>query len=166
MVETVIPLIVTIASGLLCVYWFRYACLLILVAKSPRDYARGVELANQLRFSAVQIALRKSATELPSLKKALDRDFRVLNRLLVCVAASTEHEEAIERLMLRINYWTMRAWCSATWRISPAVARRALQEMAVIVAHFASTLGERLAQVRSSVHDASVLSSATNCARL
>ena len=49
--------------------------------------------------------------------------------------------------MLRINYWTMGAMCSASCRVAPAAARRALQEMALVVAHFASTLGEKLARV-------------------
>ena len=149
MIETIIPIFVILGSGLLFAYWFRCACLLILVAKSPRDYAKGVELANRLSFSAVQLALRNSPTDLASLQDALDFDFRILTRLLLYAAASHHHQETIERLMLRINYWTIRTWCSITWRFSPQAARRALQEMAVIVAHFASTLGERLAQTRS-----------------
>ena len=147
MLETSISVIVVVGSGLLFVYWFRCACLLILVAKSPRDYAKGIEIANQLGFSEVQLALRNSAIDLPSLRKALDLDFSILSRLLK-FAASPRHQ-AIERLMLRINYWTMRAWYFVTWRISPRAARCALQEMALIVAHFASTLGERLAQMQS-----------------
>jgi hypothetical protein len=149
MLETIIPLVVIVGSGVLFAYWFRCACLLILVAKSPRDYAKGVEIANQLSFSEVQIALRNSAADLPKLKKALDLDFRILSRLLLYAATSPQHQETVERMMLRIDYWTVRAWCSITWRVSPQVARRALQEMALIVAHFASTLGEHLAQVRS-----------------
>jgi hypothetical protein len=147
--ETIVPVIVIVGSGLLFAYWFRCACLLILVAKSPRDYARGVEIANQLSFSEVQTALRNSATDLPGLKRALDLDFRVVSGLLLYASAPPQKQEAVERLMLRINYRMMRAWCSAIWRFSPRVARRALQEMALIVAHFASTLGERLAQVHS-----------------
>jgi hypothetical protein len=147
MLETIIPVIVIVGSGVLFAYWFRCACLLILVAKSPRDYAKGVEIANQLSFSEVQTALRNSSMDLPSLQKALDLDFRILSRLLLYAATSPQHQE-IERFMLRIDYWAIRAWCSITWRFSPRIARRALQEMALIVAHFASTLGERLAQVR------------------
>jgi hypothetical protein len=149
MLESITPVLVIAGSGLLFAYWFRCACLLILVAKSPRDYAKGVEVANQLNFSEVQIALRKSDADLPGLKKALDLDFRILSHLLVYAAISPQHEQTVERLMLRINYLTIRTWCSITWRFSPRAARRALQEMALIVAHFASTLGERLAQVQS-----------------
>lgn len=148
MVETLIPIIVTIGSCLLFAYWFRCACLLILVAKTPRDYANGVAIANQLTFTEVQEALRNSpAADLPSLKAALDRDFRLLRHLLkYAAAASMKPEEAIERRMLSIDYWTMAAWCSVNSRVSPPVARRALQEMALVVTHFASTLGEKLAQ--------------------
>jgi hypothetical protein len=147
MLETIIPVGVTIGSLILYAYWFRCACLLILVAKSPRDYAKGVEIANQLTFSDVQSALNNSAADLTKLKESLDRDFRVLSRLLQYGTGSPAPQEAIERRMLRANYWAVGAWCWVSMRISPRASRRALQEMAVILAHFASTLGEQLARV-------------------
>lgn len=144
MIETAI---VTIVSCLLFVYWFRRACLLILVAKTPRDYAKGVAIANQLTFPEVQTALNiGAAVDLLGLKDALDRDFRLLSYLLRYAAAAPPHQEAVERRMLRINYWAMAVWCSATGGVRPMAARRALQEMALVVAHFASTLGESLAR--------------------
>ena len=57
MLETIAPSIVTIGSCMLFGFWFRRACLLILVAKAPRDYAKGVAIANQLAFPEVQEAL-------------------------------------------------------------------------------------------------------------
>jgi len=147
MIETAI---VTIVSCLLFAYWFRRACLLILVAKSPRDYAKGVAVANQLTFPEVQTALSTDVTaDLRGLKDALDRDFRLLSYLLRYAAAAPPCTEAIERRMLRINYWIMTTWCIASWRISPRTSRRAIQEMALVVAHFASVLGESLARLQS-----------------
>ena len=129
MVETVTTTIVMTASCLLFVFWFRSACLLILVAKPPRDYARGVAIANQLAFQEVQEGLcNTTSADLRSLREALDRDFRVLSYLLK--HATAIRDDATERLMLRVDYWTMGAWCWATSRGSPLAARRALQEMA------------------------------------
>jgi hypothetical protein len=80
MLESVAPTLVTIGSCLLFAFWFRRACLLILVAKAPRDYAKGVAIANQLTFPEVQAALHRSMTaDLRPLRDALDRDFRILS---------------------------------------------------------------------------------------
>ncbi len=148
MLENVATAVVAVASCVLFVFWFRSACLLILVAKPARDYARGVAIANQLTFREVQEALCNNASaDLQTLTAALDRDFLVLSYLLK--HAAVIRDSAIERRMLWIDYWTMRAWCSAASRVSPLVARRALQEMAMVVAHFASTLGEQLALGRT-----------------
>jgi hypothetical protein len=153
MVETVTSIVVTMASGILFLFWFRSACLLILVAKAPWDYARGVAIANQLAFKEVQEALCNPArTDLRPLRDSLDRDFRILVYLLKHAPAI--HDNRIERRMLWINYWSMGAWCSGISRFSPLMARRALQEMAMVVAHFASTLGEQLAVGNSRAGDA------------
>jgi hypothetical protein len=153
MPENLITAIVVAVSCLLFAFWFRSACLLILVAKPTRDYARGVAIANQLAFREVQEALcNPNSADLRKLRDALDRDFRVLSYLLK--HAGAVHDSVLERRMLWIDYWAMGAWCSAASLISPLKARRALQEMAMVVAHFASTLGEQLAIGRARPGDA------------
>ena len=47
--------------------------------------------------------------------------------------------------MLEINYRVMRAWYSVSRRFSPAAAARAIEEMSMVVAHFANSMGERSA---------------------
>jgi hypothetical protein len=37
----------------------------------------------------------------------------------------------------------MRAWYSVSRRFSPAAAARAIEEMSLVVAHFANSMGER-----------------------
>lgn len=144
MFESITTFVVTAASTLLFAFWFRSACLLILVAKPPRDYARGVAIANQLAFGEVQEALCSSAlAQFRPLKDALDEDFRVILYLLK--HATVNPVNAIETRMLRVDYWAMSIWSATMLRLSPRSARRALQEMAMIVAHFANTLGEQLA---------------------
>ena len=153
MIENISTIIICAASGVLFFIWFRSACLLILVAKPPRDYARGIEIANQLAFREVQQALRSATVaDFRSVRSALDRDFRIVCYLLEHTSA--RHTSAVERGMLRLDYRTMGAWYSANSRISPRRARRALQEMALVVAHFAGTLGEQLATARALPGDA------------
>jgi hypothetical protein len=132
------------SSVLLFGYWFRYTCLLILSARTTRDYAASVAMANQLSFLEVQAQLREIANpELDRLKDALDRDYKVLTYLLKNAANSSDGQDALEKRMLEINYKLMQNWYSVSRRFSPAAAARALDEMASVVAHFANSMGER-----------------------
>ena len=79
MMEFVATVIITTSSAALFAYWFRYTCKLILSAKTTRDYAASVAMANQLGFLQVQTVLRDLASaDLGALKDTLDRDYQVL----------------------------------------------------------------------------------------
>ena len=146
MIELMATAVITAGSVLLFGYWFRYTCLLILSAKTTRDYAASVAMANQLNFPAVQAQLRDtSIADLDGLKASLDRDYEVLTYLLKHSANPCKGEDAIEKRMLEINYRMMRAWYSVSRQFSPAAATRALDEMSTVVAHFANSMGERAA---------------------
>ena len=145
MIENLATLVIIFSSFLLFVYWFRYACLLILTAKTTLDYAAAVVTVNQLDFPKVQLKLRDKAVDLDRLKDALDRDYEVLIYLLKNAANSPTGEAAIERRMLEIYYRLTRAWYTATSRFSPPTACRALGEMSIVLAHFANAMGERVA---------------------
>lgn len=146
MIELMATVIITAGSVLLFGYWFRYTCLLILSARTTRDYAAQVATANQLNFPAVQSMLRDTAiADLDRLKDSLDRDYKVLTYLLKNSANPGTGEDAIEKHMLEIDYRMMRAWYSVSRQFSPAAAMRALDEMSVVVAHFANSMGERSA---------------------
>jgi hypothetical protein len=144
MIENVATLVVTFSSFLLFAYWFRYACFLILTAKTTHDYADAVAVANRLNFPKVQLKLWGEAVDLDRLKDALDRDYKVLIYLLKNAANAPTGEAAVEKRMLEIYYWLMRAWYRATSRFSPATAGRALGEMSIVLAHFANAMGERV----------------------
>ena len=144
MTELIATVIITASSVALFAYWFRYTCVLILSAKTTRDYAPTVATANQLGFLQVQSVLRDPASaDLDALRDCLDRDYKVLTYLLSHTANPSTGDAAIEKRMLEINYRMMRAWYSMSHRFSPAAARRALDEMSNVVAHFANTMGER-----------------------
>ena len=58
MFQSITTIALTAGSVLLLGYWFRYTCLLILSAKTTRDFAGEVAEANQLSFLEVQARLR------------------------------------------------------------------------------------------------------------
>ena len=137
MIELVATSIITLSSVALFVYWFRYTCLLMLSAKTAQDYAGDVAMANQLSFPEVQARLREDrATDLGGLQTALDRDFAMVTYLLEHAANPSQGSAALENKMLQINYKAMRLWFSISR------SRKALEEMASVVAHSANAMGE------------------------
>src|SRR5215470_9375677 len=102
-IELVATTIVIASSAALFAYWFRYTCLLILSAKTTRDYAASVAMANQLSFVQVQSALRETSSDLEKLKDALDRDYKVLTYLLKNAANPSSGDTAIEDRMLEVD---------------------------------------------------------------
>jgi hypothetical protein len=145
MMELIATIMITASSVLLFGYWFRYTCLLVLSTKTVRDYASDVATANQLGFLEIQSQLRAGSPELDRLRGLLDRDYAVLASLLKHSSAASPKNLGIETRMLEINYRLMGAWYRVSSRFSAAAARRALDEMSMVVAYFANTMGERAA---------------------
>jgi hypothetical protein len=140
MLELIVTVLITASSALLFGYWFRYTCLLILSARTTRDYAADVAQANQLNFLQVQAELRSQPVELDRLQASLDRDYAVINNLI-----QSNGEWGMEDRMLQLNYRLMGAWCAVSRRFSADMGRQALDEMSTIIAHFANGIGERAA---------------------
>ena len=142
MVQTATTAVLMVGSLLLLGYWFRYTCLLILSAKTTRDYAAEVAEANQLSFLEVQARLRAEvpAVNLDNLHAALDRDYARITELL---KAGSGQDLPLEDRMMQMNYRVTQMWYRATRRISSSAARNALDEMSMMVSHFANSMGER-----------------------
>ena len=144
MLELIVTLVITVSSVLMLGYWFRYSCLLILSAETTRDYAADIATANQLSFLQVQAELRdQQPADLNRLQASLDRDMAVVTYLIQ--NTSGQGEWGMEARMLKLNYRLMSTWCSVSQRFSPEAGRRALDEMSMIVSHFANSLGEQAA---------------------
>ena len=127
-----------LSSVLLFAYWFRYTCLLILSAKTARDYAMQVATDNGLSFAGVQATLREAVSaDLDGLQSMLDRDYALVARMMTQIGDS-----GVETRMLAINYKIAGAWYRVSRRFSPQSARQALEEMSMVVAHFANSVGE------------------------
>jgi len=143
--ELIATIVITASSILLFGYWFRYTCLLVLSTKTVRDYAGEVATANQLSFLEIQSQLRGGSPELDRLRGLLDRDYAVLSSLLKYSSGASAKDLGIETRMLEINYRLMGVWYRVSSRFSTAAARRALEEMSLVVAYIANTMGERAA---------------------
>jgi hypothetical protein len=143
MLELIVTVLITVSSALLFGYWFRYTCLLILSARTTRDYAAEIAQVNQLSFLQVQAQLRDQPVHLDRLQAALDRDYAAITNLIQ--NASGQGDWGMEDRMLQLNYRLMGAWCGISRRFSNEMGRRALDEMSTIIAHFANAMGERAA---------------------
>jgi hypothetical protein len=139
--------ITAVLSGSLFFYWFRYACVLILRARSTRDYATAVAQANALQFPQVQQKLEAiTAAQLPSLdvlQRAIDRDYKLLIWLMRHGVEFRTTGRQVEHKMLLLDYQLLRAWYTCSRRMSVRRGRHALGEMVNIVRHFAGMMGER-----------------------
>ena len=138
MMETLVTAAVTVSSIFLFCYWFRYTCQLILSAATSRDYFTSVAQVHQLGFLEARQQLGQGALDLDRLKSMLDRDYAVLARLM-------ENADGVEQRMLAVHYSLAGAWYKASRSVSPAAARKALQEMSSVVAYFANSFGEAAA---------------------
>ena len=143
MIEFITTVIITGSSVLLFGYWFRYTCLLILSAKTTRDFAGQVAAANQLGFLAVQTQLRAASVNLDSLRDTLDRDYAVVSSMLKQVRGSSIEGSSLETSMLALNYRVMRGWYRVSSVFSPTAACKALEEMSMVIAHFANAMGQQ-----------------------
>jgi hypothetical protein len=146
MVELSATIIITVSSVVLFAYWFRYTCLLILSARTARDYTTDVAYSNQLGFPEVQAQLQQGTSpDLDGLRAALDNDYRVVRQLLKYMPKAEEGPSALETHMLAINYRLMGTWYQVSRHFSASLAVRALNEMSMVVAHFANQIGEQAA---------------------
>jgi hypothetical protein len=133
--------ILIIASSLaLFVYWFRYSCILILRNRSEAAEAASVVLDSRFSFAEVRERL-KSGFALDPLQASLERDYRVLTYLIEH-AAGLELESLEDRLLM-FDYRVMQCVYRLTRTMAPLRARKALSEMATVVAVLAHRIGEQ-----------------------
>jgi hypothetical protein len=143
MTELIATIVITASSVLLFGYWFRYTCMLILSAETSLEFARNLATSSQLAFVQVQSQLSEGEANLDRLRVSLDRDYAILSGMLEKTAHLGVNDANIEQRMLQLNYKVAAARFSLTNRFSNSAARGALQEMSMVVAHFANVMGER-----------------------
>jgi hypothetical protein len=139
MFETAITLGILLGSMLMFGYWFRYTCLLILSARTAKDYTAAAARANGLSFPEVQQQLQAAGfVELDRLQASLNADYARVSELL-----GAREDASLEDRMLLLHYSAAQVLFKVTRPLAPAAARGALTEMAAVVSHFANALGEK-----------------------
>lgn len=139
-------ILIIVVSLVLFLYWFRYTCVLILSTRTTKDYGAEVAQANQLSFVGIQNALEEpEAEDLDSLRRSLDRDYRLVTSLMKQASGLEVGGDPLEEIMLRMDFRVMKICYGISRSFSQAQSRAALVEMTQIVAHFANAFGERAA---------------------
>jgi hypothetical protein len=135
-------LILTI-SALLLIYWFRYACSLVLSTQRQSNHIAQVAAVNGLTFLVVATQLRMGATGLDVLSKSLDRDYLVLMYLLR--HARGRRLDSMEPRLLLWEHHFLQVWYRFVRRFSAAQARKALEERSRILNYLAHQMGRAAA---------------------
>jgi hypothetical protein len=141
-------IMIAVSVGLL-IYWFRYTCSLILRAKPARDYTQEVATANELRFLEIQqdLPFVEGRSQLDHVRKTLERDYRILSFLLRHTASLHAETDFLEQNLLVLHFTLTKAYYALICAVSQSEGKRAIQEMAGVVSHFANRMGERGAAV-------------------
>jgi len=143
-VDLFVNAVLSASSVALFCYWFRYTCLLILAAETPRDYSEEVAESNKLAFLEVRAELRRHPSDLVRLHESLERDFAILAHVLDQRHA-VRFDPRFEDVILTIHFRAMSLCFRLTRNNLQEFALDALEEMSVVVVHLANELGERQA---------------------
>jgi hypothetical protein len=126
-----VSILIIVLSLALLVYWLRYTCLLLLSeATTATDTSFSLFSFHRIRR---QLAAGGS---MHGLHKNLDRDYRVLTYL----GSKTGALSAVDAQLLVWDYRLMRCWHAVTRTAFPVQSRKALEEMADVLAILASKL--------------------------
>jgi len=126
--------LITAVSVILLCYWFRYSCLLLLRNRSEQA---GAPVDNRFSFWEVRKRL-DTAPDLDPLRLSLERDYRIVTYLLQHTAGLGT--QSLEDRLLQLDYKLMHQWYTLTHTAAPQQARRALSEMAAVVACLAQKM--------------------------
>jgi hypothetical protein len=130
-------LLISAVSLVFLIYWFRYSCLLLLRNQGVEST---MSYGERFGFPEVQERLL-TERDLDPLHRALQRDYRVMSYLLR--HASRLEAQSVEDRMLLLDYRLMQSWYTLTRTAAPEQARRALREMASVLACVARRMGEQ-----------------------
>jgi hypothetical protein len=138
--------IIVVFSLLMLGYWFRYACLLLLNTKLPKDHSNPVWAVHQLQVFEIQNRLASTANveQLDELKRLLDRDYQLIMYLIRHGANFKTTGHDLRQRILILNYQLLKLLYGFS-KLSDSPSRKHLQEMVNVIAYFATILGERSA---------------------
>lgn len=141
-----VSILIIAVSLVLFLYWFRYSCVLILNTRTTRDYSAEVAQTNQLCFVDVREILDDArTTDLDAVQQCLEKDYELVSSLMKQAGDLQVGGSTLEEAMLRIDFRLMKIAYGIAKKFSDEKSRSALDEMSLIVAHFANSFGERAA---------------------
>lgn len=141
-------ILVVLLTALLFAYWFRYTCILILSARTVRNYSRLVAEANGLTFLHSRTVLNElDRPRLDAVRQSLDRDFALVTYLLKHGGGFSVAGHSFDHFMLRLDYRLLSLWYQVVRTLSTGLARQSLLEMTNVISHLANAMGERVAIV-------------------
>jgi hypothetical protein len=138
-----LSLSILLTTVILAIYWFRYACSLMLqLAEDDRRAAAALAEKNWLRFPAyAEDANRCGRYETVGLCRALDRDYRHLMYL----AGSDGMEISLsERCLMAADYHLMSMWFRLSRCLRLPFATCAFCEMVGVLLYLSHAVGRRL----------------------
>jgi len=143
-IEMATGLLILTISVLLLVYWFHYACSLLLGAKRESNRIAYVAAVNGLSFLEVEAQLKIGEIGLDVLAKTLDHDYQVLLYLL----RNTRGRELawMESRLLLWHHLVLRIWYLCVRRISAERGRKALEERSRILNYLAHQMSRPAAR--------------------
>ena len=141
--------LIVVACVAVLVFGFRCACLMVLNARSVRDYASDVAKANQLGFLEVKHALKQSprGAQLDPLAQRLEHDYRLLTYLLRHGPAFQALRDRAKQRLVMLNFQLLKASYAFTRTVLKARGRRLLEEMTQVVGYLANQMGARAASL-------------------
>ena len=135
--------ILAVSVGLF-LYWFRYTCVLMLSARTTKDFGAEVAAANRLGYVEFDGRIgTMTSSELEAVHRSLQRDYRLVSALLRQAGEWKVGGNSLEDMMLRADFQLMKLAYGVSRRVSDARARSAVKEMTQIVAHMANAFGEQ-----------------------
>jgi hypothetical protein len=131
-------ILIILFSVCMFLYWLRYTCLLVL-ENAPVEEPCALPGIGHILMSGNRVA----ASDVPvsELYRQLDRDYRILRRLL----AHYPEGESIEQKLLVVDYAAMKLWSRIVRPFSPSTARRAMVEMGRVLDYFSAELSTAVA---------------------
>jgi len=127
-------------SAVLLLYWFRYACLLLLRTHDEPEVVARVAEANGLNLLAVQGQLRSGGSgNWQAVERALDHDYEILAFLLE--HAAELGGSRLERAVLAVDFRLLQFWYRAVRTVAPESARQALAEMVAVLTRMSAMVG-------------------------
>lgn len=141
--QTLASVLIIVFSAGLFAYWFRYSCLLILRARTSRDYSLDVAAASNLSVHRILDRLHSELRpqELAEFGRLIDRDYRIVHHLLSRAPRLGERLTGLERFMLQMDFKLMSAWNSVSSLCLGGPQRAAIEEMSEIVSFLANAAG-------------------------